>query len=83
MYRAHCDLNDKLNEGIVLYPDFYLSMKKLLQFPVREIQRIFLQNDERVNHEAFRKLCRCLVLLLSIMHDNVPVPRRLFFTALQ
>jgi hypothetical protein len=23
MYRTYCDLNDKLNEGIVLYPDFY------------------------------------------------------------
>jgi hypothetical protein len=75
MYRTYCDLNDQLSEGsavpIFLSPYIYLSMKKLLQLPGREIQRIFLQNDERMNHEAFRKLCRCLVLLLSIMHENI------------
>ncbi len=76
MYRTYCDLNDKLNEGIVLYPDFYphlsiCSWKNFFKFLGREIQIVFLQNDERMNHEAFRKLCRCLVLLLSIVHDNV------------
>ncbi len=48
MYRAHCDRNDKLSERSTvprfISPPIYLSMKKLLQLPGREIQRIFLQN---------------------------------------
>ncbi len=33
---------------------------------------IFLQIDDCWNHdEAFSKLCRCLVLFLYVVHDNV------------
>ncbi len=43
----------------------YLSFHEKKNFI--QPQGIFLQND----HEEFSKLCRCLVFLLSMVHDNV------------
>ncbi len=62
-------------------------MKKLpsTSWERNTVQRTFLQNHERMNHESFSKLCRCLVLLLSIVHDKVLLYRmenKLFYSIL-